>query len=411
MCLVRPALEGRSHAVEVVRERADLVAAAHCAAVTEIAGRERGRILSKLPQRPHDAARQHPGDRKGSDQRAEREQRAPAKARGDGGEGHVPRQSHGYEPGCDMRGRGAGDALYAIRPDREFADIACREMVRDSRKAAEIPTDPIGTVDAAGDHGPMLVHDRHHAAGRQVLDPERFREALELGPDRKDALHPTGLIANRARDGDDPSVEDPRAQRFADRELAVQRLPEIVAVTREHAPRGRRGSDIAAVQSVQPQVGDIAGQPGLDPAQDLVVGGDVRGISRDGLGEAGEEIREIGKMIIDLRSEQSRVADRALECGRAVVSPLAPKADSDQRGERHHGGEHQPEQSRSNAAKQHRLSPYSRSHLFPCDVAQLSRKFLYNSHHDDAERGRRRDVAELRARRRRRKVVAGLIGA
>jgi hypothetical protein len=76
--LVVASFERLRHAIEVVRERSHLVMGVNRAAVTELAGRERGGVLAELPQRANDASRQHPGDGESRHQRAEDEERAPS---------------------------------------------------------------------------------------------------------------------------------------------------------------------------------------------------------------------------------------------------------------------------------------------------------------------------------------------
>jgi len=61
-------------------------------------------------------------------------------------------------------------------------------------------------------------------------------------------------------------------------------------------------------------------------------------------------------VVVDLRYDQLCLIAGALDGRGLIGSPLAPQAGPDQRRERNDGGNHQPQELRSNAAEQHRFS-------------------------------------------------------
>jgi hypothetical protein len=58
-------------------------------------------------------------------------------------------------------------------------------------------------------------------------------------------------------------------------------------------------------------------------------------------------------VIVDLAGDQARFVDGALNGAIVIRAPLIPESHSDQSGEWNDSGDDQPDQSRSNAAKQH----------------------------------------------------------
>src|SRR5713226_7116849 len=97
--------------------------------------------------------------------------------------------------------------------------------------------------------------------------------------------------------------------------------------------------------------------------------------------QSAQQVVDIADIIVDLRGEQPRLIDRALDRCRLITLPLLPKAEPDQGGERDDGGEHQSEQLRSNAAKQHQFAPSPKPRsCAPLTPRWLSRKLIYNWH-------------------------------
>ena len=182
-------LERDRHVIEIVRERSNLVVGANRAAVAELAGRERGGVLAELPQRPDDAARKHPGDGEGRDQRADDEQRAPAEPRYDGGEGNVLRQSDRHQPRDGVRDRGAGDAFDAIRPGDNLAHPLGRDVACDFLRLADVAADPIRAIGGPRNDDPVLTDHLDDASGRQVLHPEGVLKMIQVRAGHQDGLH------------------------------------------------------------------------------------------------------------------------------------------------------------------------------------------------------------------------------
>ena len=65
-------------------------------------------------------------------------------------------------------------------------------------------------------------------------------------------------------------------------------------------------------------------------------------------------------MVIDLRRQEARFVEDAFRRFVLVIAQLAPQAAADDGDERNDSGEHQPQQSRSDCAQQHRLAHLSR---------------------------------------------------
>ena len=80
------------------------------------------------------------------------------------------------------RGR-ARDPLDVVRPADRLARSLLRQMLRNEGVRTQRAADPLGTVDAAGDDGTVLVDDLHDAALRKVTEPQAFLEMFELHAD------------------------------------------------------------------------------------------------------------------------------------------------------------------------------------------------------------------------------------
>src|SRR4051794_2941587 len=145
--------------------------------------------------------------------------------------GGVGWQSDRHEPWELLGRRRAGDALDAVGPYREFARFFRGHMPCVLLLTAEIATDPIGTLGAAGDDGAMFVEDLDDAARGQARRAERFMKALEHGADHEDGPHAAGVVRHRASKSDRPPAGATRADHLADgAPLSGQHLLEIGAV-------------------------------------------------------------------------------------------------------------------------------------------------------------------------------------
>jgi hypothetical protein len=259
-----------------------------------------------------------------------------------------------------MSRRRAGDALDAVRPGHDLADLLRRDVARDALRSAEVAADPVRAVDALRNDDAFLVDDAHDAAGGEPLDPERVLEVREPGADGQNSAHAAVVILDRSRDRDDPFAKRAGEDHVADRRtLAGQRLQEVFAIAGVEAP-GRRGrSDVETIERKQRDITDVAGQFGLHPAQQRVIRGHVGRIGGHRPGEADEQVLEIADVVVDLRRKQPGFVAGALDGRGVVVLPLVPKSDPDQGREWDNGSEHQAEQLRSNAAKQHQPAPLS----------------------------------------------------
>src|ERR1700730_497476 len=77
-------------------------------------------------------------------------------------------------------------------------------------------------------------------------------------------------------------------------------------------------------------------------------------------------------MVVDLSREYSGFVDGLRNRGRLIALPLAPKTGPEEGGEWNHAGNHQGQQTRSNAA-QHPLPPVEESACRPTAVARRGR--------------------------------------
>ena len=243
------AFERLCHPIEVFGERSDLVAGVDRAAMAQFPGCENRCVPAELPQRANDTAGQHPGDGEGRQQRAGDEQRGPSQAPHDGREGDVGRQADRHEPWRRVSGCGAGDALDAIRPNHDFADVLGGEVPHDLLGLADVARDPVRPINVARDHDSLLVDDRDHAPGRQLLDPQRVLEMLQDGAGHQDGAQSAGPILDRARDADDQLLALAAADDVADDQaLTCQYLSKIFAIIDRRPYRlVRPGPDIGAV--------------------------------------------------------------------------------------------------------------------------------------------------------------------
>jgi hypothetical protein len=181
-------LKPRGHLVEPVSQDADFIIAPNGAAVVEVAGGQHRGVLSELPQRTHDAPRQHPGNDKRRDQRAGDEQGVPDQRPHHRGVGDIGGQTDRDEPGNLVGGRGAGNALNVIRPRYDLADLFRCEVLRDVFHLAEIATDPVQIVRASGNANALLVNDLDEAAGGKPLHSQRVLEMIEQRADGEHGL-------------------------------------------------------------------------------------------------------------------------------------------------------------------------------------------------------------------------------
>ncbi len=224
--------------------------------------------------------------------------------------------------------------------------------------AAQIGADDVRAIVALSDDDAFLVDDADDTAGWKPRQAERVLEVLQLGADRQHRADAAGLVLDRSRQRNHPSAVDAGAKHFADCPLLSRHgLLEIAAVAAVDAIDGRGQADIGAVGSKQQKVCNDGRHLALDLAQDGVVPGGVGLVPGDGAAHPDQEALEVADVVIDADRDQAGFVECALDCGGLVMAPLIPQAHADQRRERNHGRDHEPQHSRSNAAQQHRHAP------------------------------------------------------
>src|SRR5438445_4531412 len=128
------------------------------------------------------------------------------------------------------RGR-ARDPLDVLRPPDRLARPLFRQMLRNEGVRTQPAAAPLGTVDAAGDDGTVLVDDLHHTAWRKVAEPQAFLEMFELHADGHHGFQLTRDVGDRAHEGLHPFAGRATTDWLGDHKpLSAQHSLEIVTI-------------------------------------------------------------------------------------------------------------------------------------------------------------------------------------
>jgi len=159
-------------------------------------------------------------------------------------------------------------------------------------------------------------------------------------------------MAMTASQRNDPFARELGADHIANRKaLASDDLLKIGPVARVKPPvRVPRDSDVGAVRGKQQNIADVVRQFLLHLPQESIVCAGVCQACRHGAAEAGQQIFEATDVVIDLNRKQPRPIEGALDCLILIVAQLAPQANADGGEEGKYGGNHQPQQARSDCA-------------------------------------------------------------
>ena len=329
-----PLLQRRGHAIEGVREQADLAAGADLAAVLEATFAEQARVGAQLAQRPGDPPRDPGGEDQADRQHAEAEQQALARIRAGRAERGIDRNADVDQPRHRAGAGEAGDPGDAVEAGVLGAAPALGEAAQQQGAVHRRGlADPALGLERAADHPPLGVDQRDHAAGREGrLRVEQAGQRLQPGRDRDDGDGPA-VADDRQGEHRRPLAALVQAQRRLDGDAGAAHRREEEGPIGGAQPARRRHvlgrADVGAVRRPERDAGQVGRKGRRQAAQRRVVALEVGWLDRHAGGERMQQLGHVAEVLVEARAGEAGDQPDLLARVHQVACRLARRVERD----------------------------------------------------------------------------------